>query len=40
MKFEAWEVVECAFVVELPELNGREKLSHWKVFSIVEFKGE
>jgi adenine phosphoribosyltransferase len=34
------EVVECAFVVELPELNGREKLSKWPVYSVVEFAGE
>lgn len=33
------EIVECAFVVELPELKGREKLK-WPVFKIVEFSGE
>jgi adenine phosphoribosyltransferase len=33
-------VEECALVVELPDLKGREKLSKWDVFSVVEFKGE
>jgi 5'-methylthioadenosine phosphorylase len=32
-------VVECAFVVELPELGGRKKL-RWPIFTIVEFEGE
>jgi adenine phosphoribosyltransferase len=34
------EIVECAFVVELPDLKGREKLGNRKVFSIIEFEGE
>jgi len=36
------EIVECAFIVELPELNGREKLEKlgYKVFSLVDFEGE
>jgi adenine phosphoribosyltransferase len=34
------EIVECSFVLELPDLNGREKLGNRKVFSIVEFEGE
>ncbi len=34
------EVVECAFVVELPELKGREKIKGYKIFSMVEFEGE
>ena len=34
------EIVECAFVVELPDLKGREKLGNRNVFSIVEFEGE
>lgn len=36
------KIVECAFVVELPELKGREKLEKegHKVFSLVEFEGE
>lgn len=33
-------VVGCLFLVELPELKGRIKLSNRKVSSIVEFEGE
>ena len=33
-------VVECAFVIELPELKGREKLKNYNVFSLVQFEGE
>jgi len=33
-------IVECAFVVELPELRGREKLGKWSVFKLVSFEGE
>lgn len=36
------DIVECAFIVELPELGGREKLEKqgYKVFSLVQFEGE
>lgn len=36
------KIVECAFVVELPELKGRSKLESkgHKVFALVEFEGE
>jgi len=34
------EIIECGFVLELPDLNGRQKLGDRKVFSIVEFEGE
>jgi len=34
------KIVECAFVVELPELGGRKKLSKYPVFKIVDFEGE
>lgn len=34
------DVFECSFVVELPDLKGREKLGNRKVFSIIEFEGE
>jgi adenine phosphoribosyltransferase len=34
------EILECSFVVELPDLGGREKLGSRKVFSIIEFEGE
>lgn len=33
-------IAECAFVVELPELNGRKKLEKWPVFKLVDFEGE
>lgn len=34
------QVVECAFVIDLPDLKGREKISDYKVFSLMEFEGE
>lgn len=33
-------VAECAFVVELPDLHGREKLKGYQVFSLVQFEGD
>ncbi len=33
-------VVECAFIVELPDLKGREMIKDCKVFAITEFEGE
>ncbi|THB74169.1 MAG: adenine phosphoribosyltransferase [Desulfobacteraceae bacterium] len=34
------DILECAFVVELPDLKGREQIKDCKVFSITEFEGE
>lgn len=34
------KVEECDFVIELPELRGREKLKNYSVFSIIKFEGE
>ncbi|MCP3901471.1 MAG: adenine phosphoribosyltransferase [Desulfobacteraceae bacterium] len=34
------QILECAFVVELPDLKGRDKIKNCKVFSITEFEGE
>lgn len=36
------DVVECAMIVELPDLGGREKLERkgHKVFSLVQFEGD
>jgi len=34
------DILECAFIVELPELNGREKIKDQKIFTICEFEGE
>ena len=33
-------LIECAFVVELPDLKGRDKIPGCKVFAITEFEGE
>ena len=33
-------VEELAFIIELPELRGREKIKGYKVFTMVEFEGE
>ena len=32
-------VAGCAFVVELPELRGREMLKNYEIFNLVEFGG-
>ena len=34
------EIVECAFVVELTDLKGRDKIKGEHVFSIVKYTGE
>ena len=34
------DLVECASVVELPDLKGRDKIPGCKVFAITEFEGE
>ena len=34
------EVVECAFIVELPDLKGRDKISGYNIFTLAEFEGE
>jgi adenine phosphoribosyltransferase len=34
------DIVECAFIVELTDLKGRDKLKGEKIFSVVEFEGE
>ena len=34
------KIIECAFVVRLPDLKGSEKLKGHKMFSLVEFEGE
>jgi len=31
------KIHEIAFIVNLPDLKGKEKLSRWKVFSVVDF---
>ncbi len=34
------DIVECAFVVELPDLKGRDKIKNQEVYSMVTFEGE
>ena len=34
------KVLECAFVIELPDLKGREKIERYPVFTLTEFEGE
>ena len=36
------QVVECAVIIELPDLHGREKVEKkgYKLFSLVQFEGE
>ena len=34
------EIVELAFVIELPDLKGREKIGNHKIFALTEFEGE
>ncbi len=34
------EIIGCGFVVNLPDLGGKDKLVKWPVYSILEFKGE
>ena len=34
------KLVECAFIVELVDLKGRDKLKGENIYSIVEFEGE
>lgn len=33
-------VIECAFLVELPDLKGRDKIDGYAVFALTEFEGE
>lgn len=34
------DLIECAFIVELPDLKGRDKILGCKVFAITQFEGE
>ncbi|MFP4039204.1 MAG: adenine phosphoribosyltransferase [Desulfosudaceae bacterium] len=33
-------VMECAFVVDLPDLKGKDKIKEYRIFSLCEFEGE
>ena len=34
------DIIECAFLIELPDLRGREKIEGCEVFAIMEFEGD
>ena len=34
------DILECAFVIDLPDLKGKEKLNGHKTYCLVEFEGE
>jgi adenine phosphoribosyltransferase len=34
------DILECAFVIELPDLKGREKMGNRNCYAIIEFEGE
>ncbi|MDP7359679.1 MAG: adenine phosphoribosyltransferase [Pseudomonadales bacterium] len=34
------QIIECAFLVELPDLKGRERIDGYSVFSLTEFQGD
>jgi adenine phosphoribosyltransferase len=34
------DIVECSFVIGLPDLKGKEKISRYPIYSLVEFEGE
>jgi adenine phosphoribosyltransferase len=34
------QILECAFVIDLPDLKGKEKLNGYNAFCLVEFEGE
>lgn len=33
-------IVECAFVIDLPDLKGRERLSNYEIYTMMEFEGD
>ncbi|GAB6097722.1 adenine phosphoribosyltransferase [Desulfatiferula olefinivorans] len=34
------DIVECAFIVELPDLKGRDRIPDQKIFTLCEFDGD
>ncbi len=34
------EIIECSFLIELPDLKGREQLNGHNVYAMMEFEGE
>ena len=40
VKILGGDILECAFIVELPDLKGRDKIKDQKIFAICKFEGE
>lgn len=34
------KIVECTFLIDLPDLKGKDKLKGYKIFSLMQFEGE
>ncbi len=34
------DIIECAIIIDLPDLKGKEKIKDYKVFTLMEFEGE
>ena len=34
------EIIECAFLIGLPDLKGRDKLKGYKIFTMIDFEGD
>ena len=34
------KIIECAFLIELPDLKGRSRIADCEIFAIMEFEGE
>lgn len=34
------QIVECAFIIDLKKLKGKERLSDYSIFKLIEFEGE
>ncbi|MFH1608073.1 MAG: S-methyl-5'-thioadenosine phosphorylase [archaeon] len=34
------QIIECAFIINLPDLRGKDKLQKYKVYTMVQFEGE
>jgi len=34
------QIVECAFIIDLPDLKGKDKIKGYKIFNMVAFEGD
>ena len=34
------DIIECAFIIELPDLHGRDQIKQYPIFTLIEFEGE